>query len=244
MSNVKGTPAKTLVVRLVAEFTVIVLGVLVALWVDSWSTAREEAERELELLGSLATELRESLDSLAWDQQFTRGRESTLEWLLNVPADVESVPSDSLASIARAANWTDSFYPTLRTYESMIATGTFDLIASSEVRLALDYVKAKSEEYQDYRAQATQQWNDVYSVIWIRETGVHPLPGGDVSPEPAPGVFPATRLTAAMRDDFFRGVIDRRRIFLYYVASNGDALSSAMSSALELIEDELRRRRG
>ena len=243
MSKVNGAQAGTLVVRLAAEFAVIVLGVLVALWVDSWSTAREEAERELELLGSLATELRESIDSLSWDQEFTRGRESTLEWLLHFPVDTESIPSDSLASIALAANWTDSFYPTLRTYESMIATGTFDLIRNSEVRLALDYVKAKSEEYQDYRAQATQQWNDVYSVIWIRETGVHPIPGGELSPEPAPGVFPASRLTAAMRDDFFRGVIDRRRIFLYYVTSNGDALSSAMSTALEMVEEEPRVRR-
>ena len=43
-------------------------------------------------------------------------------------------------------------------------------------------MKSQTEVYLDYRNQATQQWNDVYSVIWLEKTGVHPLPTGG-SPE-------------------------------------------------------------
>jgi hypothetical protein len=46
-------------------------------------------------------------------------------------------------------------------------------------------------------------------------------------------------MTTSMREDFFRAVIDRRRIFLFYVAENGDNLAAAMNAALELIEGEL-----
>jgi hypothetical protein len=242
MSAQRNARARALVGRLFAEFGVIVLGVLVALGVDSWSEEREAAVRELELLRSLATDLRGSLAGLRDDQDFTRGREATLEWLLRYPTEGGAVvPVDSLPSITRAANWTAAYYPTLRTYETMIGTGTFDLISNAGIRLALADVKSQTEVYQDYRSQATRQWNDVYSVIWLERTGVHPLPSGG-SLEPVPGAYSAETVTTAMRDEFFRAVIDRRRIFLFYVADNGDNLVTAMSDALELIEEELAER--
>ena len=243
MSDARQGPARALFLRLLAEFTVIVLGVLVALGADSWLADRESAKREVELLRSLATDLRGSLADLEEDQDQTREREATLEWLLNVAVDSGAlIPADSLISLTRAVNWTESYYPRLRTYETMIATGTFDLISDGDIRLALSDVKAETEEYQDYRNQATQQWNDVYSVIWIEKTGVHPLPR-EGTPRPVRGAFSAETMTSAMRDEFFRGVVDRRRIFLFYVTANGDELTAAMSRALELIEDELSSRR-
>jgi hypothetical protein len=229
---------------LVAEFGVIVLGVLVALGVDSWAEDREAAQRELELLASLATDLRGSLADLREDQDFTRGREATLEWLLRYPTEVGgTLPEDSLPSIALAANWTAAYYPTLRTYETMIATGTFDLISDADIRLALADVKSETEVYLDYRNQATQQWNDVYAVTWLEKTGVHPLPSGG-GPVEVPGAASAETMTAAIGDEFFRAVMDRRRIFLYFVADNGDDLAAAMAEALELIEEELTARGG
>jgi hypothetical protein len=224
----------------VAEFAVIVLGVLVALGVDSWASGRDAAVRELELLESLREDLRVSIASLQDDQAFTRGREATLEWLLRFPMEpATDFPADSLPSVTRAANWTAAYYPTLRTYESMVATGTFDLISDSDIRLALADVKSASEVYLDYRNQATQQWNDFYSVTWLEKTGVHPLPGGGNGPDPVPGVFSADRMGEAIRDEFFRAVVDRRRIFLFYVTDNGDHLAATMIRAQELIEEEL-----
>ena len=61
MSEKGSDRTRALVVRLFAEFGVIVLGVLVALGVDSWTEDRGAAIREVELLGSLATDLRGSL---------------------------------------------------------------------------------------------------------------------------------------------------------------------------------------
>jgi hypothetical protein len=43
----------------------------------------------------------------------------------------------------------------------------------------------------------------------------------------------------AIRDEFFRAVVDRRRIFLFYVTDNGDRLAATMIRAQELIEEEL-----
>ena len=61
MSELGSDRTRALAVRLFAEFGVIVLGVLVALGVDSWTEDRGAAIREVELLGSLATDLRGSL---------------------------------------------------------------------------------------------------------------------------------------------------------------------------------------
>jgi len=224
----------------VAEFSVIVLGVLVALWVEGWYEDRQDASLETDLLESLATDLRLSLDTLKHDNASHLARVATLEWFLRFPADEGAAfPEDSMASVALAANYTAAYYPTLRTYETMIATGTFDLISNEDVRLALAEVTFRAQFYIDYRNQATQQWNDTYSVTWLQYMGVHPLPGPPFSPETMPGTPPPAAAREALRDDFFRAVIDRRRIFLWFVAGNGDLLAEAMQNALDVIEREL-----
>ena len=228
---------RALVLRLAAEFVVIVVGVLVALGVDAWTDERDAKVREVELLESLASDLRGSLATLEGDNAFTLDRVATLEWFLRFPTDSARFPEDSIASLGRAANWTSAYYPTLRTFETMIATGTFDLISNAEVRLALADIRFQTQLYTDYRAQATQQWNDTYSVTWHQFMGVPRLP--DAGPASAPNPPPASSVNDALRDDFFRAVIDRRRIFLWYVADNGEALVETMREALALIETEL-----
>jgi len=233
------TGPTALALRLLAEFAVIVLGVLVALGVEGWFSDRQDADREVELLQSLASDLRGSLAILEEDNSATLSRVGTLDWFLRVPVDSgEAVPIDSLPSVSNAANVTAAYYPTLRTYETMIATGTFDLITSEGVRRSLADVKYESQIYNDYRAQATQQWNDTFSVTWLEFMGVHPL-DGEFGPMTVPGATSADAAGAALRDDFFRAVIDRRRIFLFFVAENGQRLADTMRATLDLITDEL-----
>ena len=235
-----GSRPVSLGLRLVGEFSVIVLGVLVALAVEGAYGARQDAVREETLLESLASDLRISLDVLENDNADTRERIASLEWFLRFELDSGgSFPLDSVASVTRAANWTESYQPTFRTYETMIATGTFDLISSESVRLALADVKSEYDFYSDYRNQATQQWNDTFAMTWLRYMGVHRVPGGGLSPEPMPGALPVTTVEDALRDDFFRAVVDRRRIFLWYVADNGNNLAETMEAALESITREL-----
>jgi hypothetical protein len=226
--------------RLIGEFSVIVLGVLVALGVEGWYADRQEATREVELLESLASDLETSLAALEEDNAFTLGRVESLDWFLRFPvASGAPFPADSIGRVTMAANWTESYYPTLRTYETMIATGTFDLISSTDIRLALADVKSESQNYSDYRNQATQQWNDMFAMTWLQFMGVHRIPGGGVSPEPVPGSPPATSVEDALTDDLFRAVVDRRRIFLWYVVDGGNELAEAMNTALDLITEEL-----
>lgn len=242
MSQPRGSRATKLVIRLVGEFAVIVLGVLVALGVDAWSEEREAETREIELLQSLATDLRGSLRSLEDDNNSTLVRAARLDWFLRFPVNSGSpFPEDSLIPVTGAANITAAYYPTLRTYEMLIATGTFDLISNPEVRLALADVKSQTQGYADYRAQATQQWNNTYSMTWLEYMGVHRL-DGESGPPPVPGALPTSSVEDALRSDLFRAVIDRRRIFLYNVADYGKVLAGTMSRALDLIEEDLEQR--
>lgn len=244
MSDTPGNRAATLAIRFVGEFAVVVLGVLVALGVDAWAEDREAASREVELLESLATDLRSSLELLRHDNDSTLVRFGALDWALRFPVGAGTpFPEDSMQSVSNAANITAAYYPTLRTYETMIATGTFDLISNPEVRLALADVRAQTQVYADYRAQATQQWNDTYSVVWLQHMGVHRLDDA-FGPRPVPHPPPPAAIERALRDDFFRAVLDRRRIFLFFVAEYGEALARTMGRALELIEADLAERNG
>lgn len=231
--------------RLVGEFSVIVLGVLVALAVEGIYSDRQEAGQEIDLLRSLGSDLQSSLALLEADNAEHRTRVEVLDWFLRVAIDEGApFPEDSIGVVTWAANYTESYYPTLRTYETLIATGTFDLIRSEEVRLALADVKSVSLFYSDYRNQATQQWNDTFAMTWIQYMGVHRLSGGDDAPNQVPGAPPVEAVEAALRDGLFRAVIDRRRIFLWYVADNGDRLATTMADALALIDEELAARDG
>ena len=241
MSESRRGGAARLAFRLLAEFTVIVLGVLVALAVDAWSAERDAKVLEVELLRSLEADLRVSLERLENDNRGTRARSTALEWFLSVPIGPgASFPRDSLSSVTNAANVTYAYSPTLRTYETMVATGTFAQISSSEIQSALSDVKSLSEVYSDYRNQATQQWNDTYSMTWLEYMGTHVEDGGFYPSVPNP--LPARSVMDALRSDLFRAVIDRRRIFLFFVAQNGDALATSMREALRLIEVELESR--
>lgn len=230
------------VLRVFGEFSIIVLGVLVALGVDAWVEGREADRLEGTLLESLVADLKSGLVEMQTDNQDTEARVATLTWALSLPIDGStSFPADSLGSVSTAVNWTQAYAPRLRTYETLIATGSFDLISSRAVQLALGDVKASSDVYADYRAQATDQWNLTYSKTWTEYMGQEHNPD---APFGLPGQLPTPDVDAALRDRFFRGVINRRRIFLYFVVENGAALVAEMETALALIEAEIEARSG
>ena len=72
MTKVGG--GRGVVLRVIGEFFVIVLGVLVALTVDAWAEGQRANELEGTLLESLATDLRTSLEGLRGDNDRTTGR--------------------------------------------------------------------------------------------------------------------------------------------------------------------------
>ena len=133
MSN-RGT--RSFVLRLVAEFLVIVVGVLVALGVDSWATSQRERALEAEYLSRLLDDVRYDLGELSLVDSVSRiGGDASR--MLHTPAVVDTLEPSRLVSAVLVVGNVRIPDPSRSTFEELINSGQIVLIQSQDVRRAL-----------------------------------------------------------------------------------------------------------
>ncbi len=122
--------------RLVAEFLVIVVGVLVALGVDSWASDRADRVLERDYLHRLLDDVRYDLGEFAFLDSIGRiGAEAGRN--LNSPDAVRDLESSLLVGMVAAV--ANERQPDLSrgTYRELLSSGRIDLLRSRDVRVAL-----------------------------------------------------------------------------------------------------------
>jgi hypothetical protein len=127
---------RSFVLRLAAEFVVIVIGVLVALGVDSWATSQRERALESDYLARLLDDVRFDLQELALVDSVSRtGLGASRR--LSAPDFVDSVPASRVVSAVLVVG--NNRVPDLSrsTFTELVNSGQIDLIRSDSVRRAL-----------------------------------------------------------------------------------------------------------
>jgi hypothetical protein len=127
-----------LLVRATAEFTVIVLGVLVALQLESWTGARVDRTREREQIEALRADLAASITTLGFTIALQRQAVAAAEELLSqYGPDGTTLPLDSIARLYPIAiTWYASETVT-GAYDALIGSGDIGLLSSPELRRQL-----------------------------------------------------------------------------------------------------------
>ena len=125
---------QALVWRLVAEFTVIVLGVLVALAADRWSQSRDEDELSREYAARLVTEL--EADSARLEQHRAAARSRSRDGVALVEAIRGTAPDSTIMRLYFSCAGTALPHRGGATYEELRSTGLLRLM-SEDVRAAL-----------------------------------------------------------------------------------------------------------
>ena len=148
-------PSRRRVARLVSEFVVIVVGVLVALSVDSWRQNRIDRALEREYLEQIIADSRENLrliaEAIALEQRHLEVAESLWQ-----AAQTDTPPSaDSVGYWLqrRDGSWWYSD-PRLRdgTLTALVQTGDFALIRDADARSAiLGYVSQLTADLEEFR---------------------------------------------------------------------------------------------
>lgn len=123
---------------LLGEFVVIVVGVLMALWVDQLREARVNAGLEVEYLRSLVTDLDADLAQFDETEAWMRRSESAAATVLALYEG--SPPTDNVADLAAAvetAGW--QYFPSItrNTLEDLRSTGNIRLIRDADLRRAI-----------------------------------------------------------------------------------------------------------
>jgi hypothetical protein len=123
---------------LLGEFVVIVVGVLMALWVDQLREARVNAELEIEYVESLVTDLDADLAQFDTTETWMRRQEAAAVTVLALYEG--SPPTEDLADLVAAvetAGWQYSPSITRNTIEDLRSTGNLRLIRDPELRRAI-----------------------------------------------------------------------------------------------------------
>jgi hypothetical protein len=162
-----------LISRSVAELAVIVLGVLIALWVDGWAERRGEREAQGFLLASLVEELEANV--VALDSTLSRENEvlTGMRMLLDANRGGQPVVSeDSLKTLLISATsyWRSGhFGVAFGVYDAMVATGAAALLPTRELGLRLAKHRAEIENGQSDEPYAERAFEDMLNII--REYG-------------------------------------------------------------------------
>ena len=105
-----------------AEFLVVVSGILVALWLQAWFQSRQQADREIEYLRSLAAELRQT------------------------EATIETTRASARQLERASAMLIQSFYPRVVVSEDSIQQWLFQVQSFSAIGLSLSTARALSTQ--------------------------------------------------------------------------------------------------
>ena len=160
---------------LLGEFFVIVVGVLVALWMDELQAARVDAELEREYLESFMMDLDTDLAQFDSADAWSRRQEAAAATVLSLydgPPPTRSV--DDLVAAVETAGW--QYVPTVtrNTIDDLRSTGNFRLIRNPALRRAIAAYYATVEEISiplaDMRDRIWAQYDArVANVLWPGE---------------------------------------------------------------------------
>lgn len=132
---------------LLGEFVVIVVGILIALWVDQLREAHVNAGLQLEYLESIVTDLDADLAQFDETEGWMRRGEAAAATVLALYEG--SPPTENVADLVAAvetAGW--QYFPSItrNTLEDLRSTGNLRLIRDSELRRAIGDYYATVEE--------------------------------------------------------------------------------------------------
>jgi hypothetical protein len=146
---------------LLGEFVIIVLGVLIALWVDQLREARVNADLEVEYLESLVADLNADLAQFDEAEAWMRRSETAAATVLALYE--EAPPTENVADLVAAvetAGW--QMFPSIsrNTIDDLRSTGNLRLIRDPAIRRAIaDYYTIIENALGPLAAMQDRIWN-------------------------------------------------------------------------------------
>ncbi len=201
MENKTGTYLK----YAIGEIILVVIGIIIALQINNWNEKRKEQTKEVAILNELHREFSDNL------VQFERVKASHVRSLqacriLIRNMETRGQPSslDSIAQYGPAAFSGGTFNPSDGMVESLINSGTLQLIRNDSLRRQL---VSWREVYGDYYEEEVEIGN-----FWRQTVEPYMIKNGDF-------VNPGNRKNLHLIEDpVFRNIVARRLFYVYNVA--------------------------
>ena len=124
----------------IGEIALVMIGILLALQVNTWNNNRELKKEEFKVLKSLHQEFNENLIKFDSSYSFHLRRKKSIETVMSI--NLESLSTDSLLLLNDRVNGNYTFDPFQGIYNSVISSGKIELISN-------DILKNKISRIQD-----------------------------------------------------------------------------------------------
>jgi len=224
-----------------AEFLVVVAGILVALWVNGWWIDRLERAQERDLLLGLQSEFSENLD--LFDRTANQHRETIaqarrlLELTGPSPAAIEPKEIDKL--LFPLVSDMPSFHPAMGEVEAMLGAGHLDLVQNRELRAALagwPGVLALLRETEDEMRSDVLHGFYPYLVTQVPLVTLDHRMG--IIDTQSPSRFPMD-YSALLSDFVFENHVENRWVMANFILEDGAPVRDRIVEILRLIDREL-----
>ena len=161
----------------VAEFVVIIVGVLVALAIDEWRDSLQAEEREQEYLQQLAADLQATQDMFTEAAEDNAQSESAARRLVEIFESDTDVEIDEVRRLLTEARYVNNPVPILGTAEALVSTGDLRLIRNPRIRSELTRYLSRSRDFWLFPLyQVEEQHRNVYTniILLAQRYGVTP----------------------------------------------------------------------
>ena len=129
------------------EIILVMIGILLALQVNTWKNNRELKKEEQKILKSLHGEFKENLQKFDIAYKVHSKRKKVINY--SMLADLKPLPADSLISILNIINGNWTFDPFQGIYNSVINSGKIELISNDNLKSKIARLQDLIRDYQE-----------------------------------------------------------------------------------------------
>tara|TARA_R110002072_G_scaffold127575_1_gene264978 strand:+ start:2218 stop:2952 length:735 start_codon:yes stop_codon:yes gene_type:complete len=129
----------------IGEIVLVVIGILIALQINTWNEQNKLNSEEHKILLSLRTELIENLVKFDSIYNFHIVRDSVLNRLIDLDPKLENF--DSQDSLILKADWSWTFNPSRGIYNSIINSGKIEYIRNDDLKIKIAKLNDIVDDY-------------------------------------------------------------------------------------------------
>ncbi len=131
----------------IGEIILVMIGILLALQVNTWNNNRELKKEEFKVMKSLHQEFSENLIKFDSAYKFHLRRKKSIETVLSI--NLESISTDSLLLLYKRVNRNYTFDPFQGIYNSVINSGKIELISNDKLKNKIARIQDLLIDYQE-----------------------------------------------------------------------------------------------
>ena len=168
----------------IGEILLVVIGILIALQVDSWNEERKQRKEEKQYLAALRMDFETAEASFRLILGAVQEQLEHNERLLDILAGpAGSIPGDSLAGMLRKSFIDVPFGVRVTAYADLINSGKLAILQSEQLRRALSEFETANTLANGYAEKAANQWAGQVTEFFVRRLNVSTIYGreSDVS---------------------------------------------------------------